>query len=200
MIIVGICGRSGSGKSTVGKIIKNKYPAYIDCDNVSREITKKNSPCLLELVDYFGNEILFSDGNLNRAKLASIAFGNEEKLAVLNRITHKYITEDIETRILNYKNDFERFVFLDAPTLFESGIHKRCDFILSVIADDTVLLERIKKRDKKSDEDAKKRLSSQYSNDFLIRNSDFVIENNGTLEQLEEKTENFLKTLEETYE
>lgn len=200
MIIVGICGRSGSGKSTVGKIIKNKYSAYIDCDGVSREVTQKGSPCLLELVDCFGNEIINQDGSLNRANLASIAFGNEEKLKVLNRITHKYIIDDIEAKIQRFMNDSHRAVFLDAPTLFESGIHKRCDLILSVVADDKILIERIKNRDNKNGDEAKKRLSSQYTNEFLKENSDYIIENNGTLEELEEKTLTFLKMLEETYE
>ncbi len=200
MIIVGICGRSGSGKSTVGEIIKNKYSAYIDCDKISREVTRKESPCLLELVDCFGKEILNLDGSLNRGSLASVAFGNKENMKVLNKITHKYITEDIEAKILLFANDSQKFVFLDAPTLFESGIHKRCDLILSVIADDKILLERIKKRDNKSDAEAQKRLSSQYANEFLEENSDYIIENNGTLEQLEEKTLIFLKMLEEKYE
>ncbi len=196
MKVIGICGRSGSGKSTVGKIIKNKYSAYIDCDTVSRDVTKKDSLCLVELVTHFGSDILCEDGSLNRKMLSSMVFGDKEKLKVLNAVTHKYILEEIKNSVERFLLSGEKVVFLDAPTLFESGLYKKCDFILSVIADEEILVQRIAKRDGKTFEEARKRLSSQLDEQFLVKNSDFVIKNNGTLEELIEKTNYFIQEVE----
>ncbi len=196
MTIVGICGKSGSGKSTVGKFIKETYSSYIDCDIVSRNVTKKGSKCLDELTLSFGKEILFEDGTLNRSMLASIAFGSDEKTKTLNLITHKYIIQEIELTIEQFASKGDKVVFLDAPTLFESGLDKKCNFILTVVSDEKNLIERIRNRDGKSDHEIKKRLSSQVSEEFLINKSDFVIVNNGTLEELKEKTISFIKEVE----
>lgn len=196
MIIIGICGRSGSGKSTVGSIIKEKFSSYVDCDVISREVTSKGSECLSRLVAEFGDEILFEDGSLNRGKLGSIAFGNEEKIKALNSITHKYIIEKISLIIDEFDLLGEKVVFLDAPTLFESGLDKRCDYILSVFADEEKLIQRIKLRDGKTEEEARKRLLSQHDNEFLKTKSDFVIINNGSVEDLINSTKIFIKKVE----
>jgi dephospho-CoA kinase len=196
MKIIGICGRSGSGKSTVGKIIKNIYPAYIDCDMVSRDVTKKGSKCLSELVDFFGEEILLDDGSLNRSKLASIAFSDAEKLNFLNKITHKHIIEAVENLFSFYSSKGERFVFVDAPTLFESELNKKCDFVVTVFSSEENMISRIKARDNKTNEEVQKRLSSQLNYDFLKANSQYIIVNDGTLMELEKKTMDFLKEIE----
>ncbi len=196
MKIIGICGQSGSGKSTVGKIIKSKYRAYIDCDKVSRDVTQKGSECLSELVDFFGKEILSDDGSLNRSKLACIAFGNAEKLNILNKITHKHIIDAVENLFSFYLSKGERFVFVDAPTLFESGLNKKCDFVVTVFSSEENMISRIKKRDNKTEQEAKKRISSQLNYDFLKANSQYVIVNDGTLMELETKTRDFLKEIE----
>ncbi len=198
--IVGICGRSGSGKSTVGKMIMEKYPAYIDCDKVARYVTEKGSKCLSELTKSFGNEILNKDGSLNRANLGVLAFGQREKTDLLNRITHKYILEEVERLISLYAEKGEKIIFIDAPTLFESGLDKRCEFIVSVTADKSVLISRIKERDGKTEEEAEKRLLSQYDDAFLSQNSDYIIVNNGTVVELEEKVRLFLEEVKKLYD
>lgn len=91
MTIFGITGGSGSGKTLASSMFAELGIEIIDADAVSREVTNKGSKCLNELVEYFGNEILQTDGTLNRRHLASIAFSDVEKTKMLNTITHKYI-------------------------------------------------------------------------------------------------------------
>ncbi len=197
MKIVGICGKSGSGKTTVGKMICEKYPAYIDCDMVSRNVTNVGSPCLKELENYFGKEIIMSDGSLNRGKLASIVFSDRCKISILNDITHKYILDSVLKTIENYRAIGEKVVFVDAPTLFESGLNEKCDYIIGVFANEEFLIKRIVDRDSKTVEEAQKRLSAQYEDEYIRSRCNLCIENNGTLTELKDKVDKALKRIEE---
>ena len=182
MRLIGICGRSGCGKSIFGDILRNKGFLVIDCDAVYREMVSAPSACLFELETAFGADIVVNN-SLDRKKLASIVFVDSEKLALLNRITHKHILNRVNELISEYKES--KPIFLDAPTLFESGLHDRCELIVSVIASDEICLERIKQRDGLTDEKAIQRLNNQKTNEFLIENSDIIIYNEGTAEDFE---------------
>ena len=92
-MIIGLTGSSGSGKSVAAKFFAQKDFFVIDFDEISREICNKGEPCLNELTEQFGCDIIDSDGNLLRKKLGNIVFADSEKLKILNRITHKYILQ-----------------------------------------------------------------------------------------------------------
>ena len=115
----------------------------LDADLVARTVVEKGKPCLLELVDYFGKEILFCDGTLDRKKLGLIAFSDKEKLEALNKITHKYINEYVNAWISEKKFELKKAVVIDAPTLFESGEDKICDTTVAVISDDKERIRRV---------------------------------------------------------
>ena len=189
MIIIGLCGRSGSGKSTVGNYLKNVGFDYIDSDLIAREVVAPSSPCLNELVNSFGEKILLENGELNRSVLRDISFSSPDKLATLTKITHYYILKEIDSRIQSFKRKNSRAVIIDAPLLFEANLDKKCDKIIAVIADKEICLARIMSRDNLSPEAAEKRLSSQKSNEFLIANADCIIENNTTKDELISKIE-----------
>ena len=183
-MIIGLTGQTGAGKSTVSDFLLKKGMFVIDCDEVSREVTKKGSELVLNLAKAFGNEILEDDLSLNRGKLASIAFSSREKTELLNSITHPVIFNAIKEKI---KQNNEKIIVLDAPTLFESGADKLCDKIISVICSEEKRLERIVKRDNLSAQQAKKRINAQYDNDFYTKKSDAVIENNENIDDIENK-------------
>lgn len=178
MKIIGLTGGSGAGKTEVCKIFLSNGIESIDTDKTAREVVMKGEPCLGELVEYFSGKILDKNGNLDRKSLAEIAFSSKEKLESLNSITHKYIKEKIARWLTDRKKAGRSAVIIDAPLLFESGIDKSCDYIVSVVANKELRIKRILERDKISREAAEKRLENQKSDEFFIENSDFIIYNN----------------------
>jgi len=182
-MITGLTGQTGAGKSSVSKVFAEKGFSVIDADICARIVVEKGKPCLEKIKKYFGNEVIAPDGTLFRRKLGNIVFSNREKLEALNNIIYPAITQEITNQIENYYAQGKKFILLDAPTLFESNTDKLCDIIISVIADPDIRLKRIIKRDGISETQARNRMNSQHSQNFFIRNSDYYISNNGSLEQ-----------------
>ena len=181
MRIIGLCGRSGSGKSSLCEVAKALGFEVIDCDKVYRKIVSTRTPCLDELEAYFGHDVVEND-SLNRKKLANIVFSDSEKLKKLNEITHKHIINEVNSIISNLPDDAR--VILDAPTLFESGANKICDCVICVIASDEACISRIIERDGITREKAAARLSNQPTNEFLTSVCDECVVNDSTLEAL----------------
>lgn len=185
--IIGITGGIGTGKSQVCKILQEHGVYVIDADQVARKVVQKGEKALPELVSYFGEEILLPGGELDRKKLADIVFDNSEKLGMLNQITHKYIIEETNQMI---KNSSANIVAIEAALLIESGMHKMCDKVISVISDRETRIARILARDHLSRKQAIKRIESQQSDEFYIRHADFVIINNKGIKELEDQVLN----------
>ena len=187
MKIIGLCGGSGSGKGTVSVLFLKHGFRTIDTDALYHKLVSKKSKCLDALTEEFGEEILTPDGSLNRKKLSEIVFKSEasaSKLASLNAITHKFVLEETRSLILRYEKMGIPAVLIDAPLLFESGFNKECDQIICVTADKDVRVERIMKRDGLTKKDAFLRVNTQLPDEYLIRNSDYNIENNKTVNEL----------------
>jgi len=177
MKIIGLTGGSGAGKSEVCKAFLSFGVKSIDTDKISREVTGKGE-CLRELVENFSSIILNDNGELDRKKLAEIAFSSKENHELLNKITHKHILEECKRILLDIEKNGAESVIIDAPMLFESGFDKNCDVIISVTADLEKRIERIIKRDNITPEQAELRIKNQKSDEFFIKNSDYVIDNN----------------------
>ncbi len=178
MLILGLTGRSGSGKGYLSQVFSQYGIPSIDCDRVSKDVCAPHSACAFELAQAFGDDIL-ENGVLQRKKLAQRAFVSEEKVALLNSITHPHILSALQTQIEGYRLKNCKAVLLDAPTLFESGLHRQCDVIICVTSSDKMRLNRIKMRDSLSEEDAKLRLQRQKSDAEFRALSDFEIINDG---------------------
>ena len=147
MKIIGLTGGSGAGKGEVCKAFLAKGIDSIDTDKISRDVTRKGSDCLRELVETFSGVILSAFGELNREKLAEIAFSSKKNLETLNSITHKHILKECTNWLLSMVKADRAAVVIDAPLLFESGFNKNCDIIIVVIAELEKRLQRIIKRD-----------------------------------------------------
>ena len=180
--IIGLTGQSGAGKSTVRRVFEQNGFDVIDCDRAAKDAASKQA-FLQEVALHFGKDILNEDGSLNRAKTASMIYGDKQKYEEYCGIIFPLITYDIMRKI----EKSGKAVLLDAPTLFEAGIDILCSKIISVIADISLCAERISKRDNITLETARQRLSSQHNAEFFKENSDYIIENNGSESELFEK-------------
>lgn len=197
--VIGLTGQSGAGKTTVSRVFSQNGFAVIDADIISREVTEKGQPCLTELSEAFGSDIINSDGILNRKRLGSIVFSDREKLRQLNGIIYPYIIYRIISRIDELYEEGRELILLDAPTLFEANADDLCDLIISVTADESIRMSRIIARDNITPEAAKKRFESQYSEHFFVNHSDFVIINNKTPDVLAAKAEEVAGKIKEYY-
>ena len=191
-MIIGLTGSSGSGKSVAAKFFAQKDFFVIDFDEISREICNKGEPCLNELTEQFGCDIIDSDGNLLRKKLGNIVFADSEKLKILNRITHKYILQ--KAQILVEQNKHRNIVY-DAPLLFEAGLHKHCKYVVSIICNRETQITRIMKRDGISRATAEGRINSQQPKEFYIQQSDYYIDNSSTHQEFIDKLEKLLEDI-----
>lgn len=191
MKIIGLTGPTGAGKSNLTETAQNLGFKVIDCDRVARKAVEKESEGLKALVKVFGTDILLENGELNRKALARKAFATTEQTETLNKTLFPFITELVEKE---FDSDL---ILLDAPTLIESGLNKKCDKVIGVWADPEIRLKRICERDGLSLEDAKIRLNAGKDESFYKENTDILIYNNGEIPEFRKEISEILTEIKE---
>lgn len=193
-IVIGLTGTIGSGKSESSKILKEifKIP-IIDADKIAYKVVEKGSKGLKIIEKEFGSEFVLENGEYNRALMAKTVFDNKEALDKLNSILHPLIKEEKERQLEELKN--EELIVYDCPLLFETGEDKTVDTVLLITTDENIRLERVKNRDKLTEDEIKRRIQSQKDEDYKLNNSDIVLYNNGTLEDLKNSLSLALKEI-----
>ncbi len=193
MKIIGITGNSGSGKSTISKLISKNYEAkIINADKIAKEMTKNNGEYLQAIRQAFGNDVI-KNNELDRKKLADIVFLNRAEKEKLDGLTFEYVVEEIKKELEANQNLDYQYIILDVPLLFESKLDKLCDYTIGVIAPKTEKIKRICERDKLSKEKALQRLNSQPNDEFFTKNCDTVINNENKEETIKMVNEIMLK-------
>jgi len=193
MKIIGITGGIGSGKTTITKYIESLgYPVYIADDEAKKLLDTEE--VVDEIRNTFGEEII--ENNLvDKKKLATFVFGNENKLKQLNEIVHPKVRQ----QFINWLKQLDKpFVVKEAAILFESGAYKDCDFTILVTAPEDVRIDRVIKRDNTNKEDVSKRIRSQWSDEDKAKLSDFVIQN-VDLEQSKREIDEIIKKIEKNF-
>lgn len=197
MIVIGLCGNSGSGKGTVGAYFSKHGIPSIDADLVYRDLIAPGSELVKRLSDNFGTEILNPDLSLNRSALSEKVFSDKSGMLLkkLNKITHSSIIAETERRIDLLSKSGGKAIVFDAPLLFESGFNEKCDFIIAVTADLETKIRRIMKRDSIDYAKARARIDSQLSEDFLRKNADFIIDNSVDNADIEDSVKKIIKNI-----
>lgn len=199
MLIIGVNGGSGCGKSNVSKRLSQLGCYHIDCDLTARKVVEIGTPCNKELIEYFGNSIRLPDGSIDRKQLAKLAFSSKKETGKLNEITHKYILADIRHEIDDKKKKGCEYVIIDGAALIESGIDKWCDCNIAVIAPKNRRIEFIMNRDNLTYEQATLRINAQKKDDYYTSVADFVIANDSDLDSLLKKTEKLFFEIKNKY-
>lgn len=181
MHILGLTGGSGTGKSTVSHLLQQKGAGVVDADAIYHKLCTECHPMLQKLEQAFGPVI--SEKGLNRPALAKIVFSNSNKLALLNEITTPFIRE-ASIQAIDALSHHE-LVLYDAPTLFETGADSLCQGVIGVIAAEEIRIQRVMARDTISKEEAFARLHAQPPNSFYQEKCNYIIENNGSLLDLQ---------------
>ena len=182
-MIIGITGSIGTGKSTVSNYLISKGYSVVDADKISKGAYNIGSNGYKAILEVFGVEILNSNGEVDRKKIKKIVFDNSNMLQRLNMAIHPIIINEIEKEI-EILLESQNVVFLDAPLLIETELHKKVDKIIVVACDKNEQISRIIKRDKITAYMAISIINSQMSIDEKLKFADYVVYNNSTIENL----------------
>lgn len=190
--ILGVTGGIGAGKTAATDIFQELGIVVVDADVVSRKIVEKGSIVLRKIQEHFGQDILLTNGELNRAKLREIIFEDQESKNWLNSVMHPAIRQQLFTELTQANSDY---VILSAPLLFDNGLNNYCDSVMVIDVPEEVQLHRASGRDSVTAEQIQSIISSQMSRNERLDKADVVIDNSGQLAQLNNKIVDFHRQL-----
>ena len=198
MKLVGLTGGIASGKSTVAKILQSLGAAIVNADDLAREVVEPGHEAWKEIVASFGTDILQSDQTLDRQKLRTLIFNQPEARKRLESIIHPRVRALAEERIRQYAAAGYPVVIYEVPLLFEGNLQEWLRPVILVACDVETQTARLQKRDHLTAAEAEKHIAAQMSLKDKRRLADYVIENNGSLEDLERQTRQILEELKAT--
>ena len=187
---IGVTGIFASGKGTVCEMFRELGAEIIDTDIIAREIMEPGQEALQQIVARFGTEFINSDGTLDRRGFANSVFGNNEKVRILNEITHPAIKKIVIERTSDNK-----IYMINTPLLFEAEFDKFMDYNIIVTANEDQVLSRGSKRDKIPEDEIKERLKHQIPLKEKVKLADYIIDNSGSIEHTKGQVVNLWKTL-----
>ncbi len=183
MILVGLTGGIGSGKSTVSELLRARGAVIIDADAITREVQLPGSPVLLELAERFGGEVIAADGSLERQVLANIVFADPEALKALNAIVHPAVGREMNRRMIEQR-ETDNVVVLDIPLLTENPREGLQGRIVVDVPVETQVARLVAHRGF-DETDARARIARQASREDRLKTADFVVDNSGSPADLE---------------
>jgi dephospho-CoA kinase len=196
MLIVGLTGNIGSGKSTVAQMIARRGVTVIDADTLARDAVAPGSSALQRIVDRWGRGILAPDGTLDRAALRARVFGHLVELDALNTIMHPEIGRRRDALIADARLRGENVVLCDIPLLFEAQLDRVVDTVILVDAPRETRLERLITKRGLARSVAEAIMATQLSSEHRRELADFVIDNDGTLDDLEARVAEVWRSVE----
>ena len=194
MILVGLTGGIGSGKSTVSQMLASRGAVIVDADAITRELQAPGEPLLGVIADRFGRDVIDADGSLIRQKLADIVFGNVDALADLNKIVHPAVGREMARRI-DEQRDTDNIIVLDIPLLAENP-RSGLSGVIVVEIDPELAVRRLVEHRGMSESDARARIERQTSLEKRREIADFIIDNSGDIASLESQVSEMWKWIE----
>ncbi|RRN74224.1 dephospho-CoA kinase [Peribacillus simplex] len=190
--IIGITGGIASGKSSVSLYLQELGFTIVDADLASRAVVEPGEDAYHQVVEAFGEDILLTDGNIDRVKLGSIIFHDQEKRLLLNGIVHPAVRNWMRLKTEEALAAGEETVFMDIPLLFESKLTFMVEKTLLIYVDEQVQLERLMNRNGLSEKDALARIHSQMPLADKKALADAVIDNNGDIKETKKQVKALL--------
>jgi dephospho-CoA kinase len=195
MLLVGLTGNIGSGKSTVAQMLSERGATIIDADVLARRAVELGTSAYDKIVRRWGQDILAPDGHLDRAALRRVVFADQDQLEELNQIVHPEV-ERLRIRLVDQaRKRGDRIVVCDVPLLFERHMTDRFDRIILVDAHRAMRLERLVKDRGLRETEAMDMIAAQMPAELKRARADFVIDNDGTLTQLERRVQDVWSSL-----
>lgn len=192
-MILGLTGGIGTGKSTVAKMLREKNIPVVDTDSISKEIIEY--PEIIEKIKAeISSKIFNNENKLDRKKLSEIVFENKEKLKKLNEIMHPVILKKMWDEVEKLKKNY-KIIVVDIPLLFEINMEKEVDKVLLIYSSKEIQIKRIMNRDGRTREEAIKIINSQMPLYKKREKSDYIIQNNDSLEKLEKNLDKIVQKL-----
>src|SRR3954466_2221865 len=185
MLLIGLTGNIASGKSEVARMLEERGATLIDADVLAREAVGPETQALRDIVKRWGKDILHDDGSLDRGALRQIVFADQDELDALNRIVHPGVTRLRDREIARAKERGDQIVICVIPLLFERNLVDEFDAIVLVDAPRPLRLERLVATRGVEETDAMNMIAAQMPAELKRARADYVIENNGSLDDLE---------------
>ena len=190
MLIIGLTGGIGSGKSVASDKFKSLGIVVVDADVASRTVVEPGKPALKEIQDHFGSGIITAEGKLERNKLREIIATDSKERKWLESVLHPKIGEQITKEISESTSVYTLFV---APLLLETNSQEMCSRVVVVDVPKDVQIQRTAKRDKVSSNQVEQMVAAQMKREKRLEKADDVLLNNGTIEDLEKQVEELHK-------
>ena len=190
-VVLGLTGGVCTGKSVVARFLREEGLTVIDADEIARSLLRRGQEAYRMVVEAFGEGILRDGGEVDRRKLGRLVFSDPSKRKRLEEILHPLIEEEIEDRLRRAQGD----VVIDSPLLIERGDHRKVDYVIVVYAPRPLQIERMRRRDGLSREEAEQRLRAQWPLEEKIAQAHFIINNAGPLEYTREQALRVLRAI-----
>lgn len=187
MILIGLTGGIGCGKSEVSRLLEKRGAVVVDADLIVRELQQPGAEIFLRMVEMFGEKVVATDGSLNRAAVANEVFKDAELLKKLNSLIHPVVRRVMNERVESQRST-NNVVILDIPLLVENP-REGLDGVLVVDLDPQIAIERIVSQRKMTIEDAKARVSAQSTREQRLAIADHVVDNSGDRDDLAKQVE-----------
>lgn len=192
MLLIGITGGIGSGKTEVAKVFQKMGAIVLSGDEIGKDVVEKNRLLLKKLTKTFGEEILDSKKRLKRKKLGELAFSSFALTKKLNQIIHPYLLQNLKFKIKNLKRkNYKGPVIIDAALLVEWGLEKKLDYLIFVDSSKKDRVKRLVQKKGYTKKQAEQRIKAQLPEFEKRKHADFIIKNNKGLRELRKKANSF---------